>query len=532
MWSLEPEGIDAVRGVAGAVDLQVHMIRHGLETDQPALAYRALARARELLALGALPTPNYDPELQVALAAARLHAREGEFHLADAALRSAEVHVLGATPEAAWYAAEAQGVVAELAGDADMARTAFARCAELAAEIDDPDLLRQSRVRLAAALLATGDCAGAAALAEQDHDAPEYWTRLNSRLLAGMADACAGRPQEALQAYAAAESLLAPGAPADFAARLGLEQSRALTAMGQRREAFAALRRVRASLAGADSRNTTDVGAAFNRGIVRETAEAMIGLLHDEPGLVGRGEALATARELAAWAGGRAIVPAQGPRLEFFVGRDRSFGWVLSADRADQQWWELLPAGDLPALIEAVTTDLGYPGREIDDAALARLGEALLGPLAGRWSRDEVLEIVPDGALGALPWAALPWRGLGGEAMRPALEQGPLVLLVGAGRARTTAPDAREGALVIGADDAGIEAGGRLHYAEAEAKAVAALLSAEPVELLLGSTDAPADLLAAMGKSCRTIHLASHAQVYEGADGHSAIHISGVGGSP
>ena len=527
LWTLAVQDVESVPDRAQTIQLEINLIRQGLETNRPDLAYRALARARELDPEGLPRSQTFDTALHLMLAAAQLHARQGEYLLADAQMRRAEERSATANLQTAWFVSDTRGKVAREAGDGVTARRAIRRCVALADTLGEPDLMRRSRVRLGVALLADGRYAEAESLVSADRDAPEYWTRLNARLVTAMALAGGGDHGAALVAFAAADTVLGTDAPADLAVRLGLERGRSLAAVGRHHEAHDMFQAMRRTLDDPAAAATTELGQSFNRHIRREVAEALLGLLHDYPRNAGPPGAPAASREVAAWARRSTPTRTSGPRVEFFVGAARAFVWVTRGGGEAYHWEELPSPGELAELTEAVTTDLAYPGREVDVGATSRLGEALLGSLADRWPAETTLEIAPDGCLAAVPWAALPWPATG----QPALQHGPLVITVGALAETRTAP-VGNGLLAVGVDSGAVDGAPRLGQAEAEARAVAGAWQGGPVDLRVGAAGSLAGLLAGGLKGYRAIHISSHARVYEGADGHSAIHVAGDGALP
>lgn len=98
--------------------------------------------------------------------------------------------------------------------------------------------------------------------------------------------------------------------------------------------------------------------------------------------------------------------------LEYFLGESRSFLWAASSGRLEV--FELAPRARLEeaarsahALLAAEDRTLAGPQAE---AALAELSRLLLAPVEDRLAGRRLL-IVPDGALGYVPFAALPGTG-------------------------------------------------------------------------------------------------------------------------
>ncbi len=524
---LAVSGRDAFSGNWGRIELDVSLALQGLETDRPDLAYAALARARRILAEGDVAaTTTYDPMLHVELASAQLHAQQGEYHLADACLRAAEARAHLATSESLWYLSNTRGLVATAVGDGPTAVEAFTRCLDIGLDQGDPDMIRRSRLRLAQAMLAEGRPADAESLVVDGLGAAEYWTRVHAHLVTGMARSRAGRPADALAVLTTCHDLIGPDAPAGLRARVDLERGRALAALGRSQDAYDLLSATRGRLAVPETGEAAGLNESFNAHIVREVAEVLLGLLVDRPGLVGRRTVAEDARRIASWARGADTGRITGPRLEFFVGDERAFAWWTPGPDDRWQWRELPMRSQQEDLVAAVITDMSYPDREIDADAVVRLGDLLLSPLSGRWRRGDVLEIVPDGMLHNVPWPALSWHADGAPEPVTALAHGPLVLIAGP-PAVVSARTRDGGLLAVGCDDTNDQGTGRLRQAEAEARAIAALWRGGPVDLRVGREASVEDLLAGAMRHRRAIHLSSHATVYEGDAGHTAIHMTG-----
>ncbi len=519
----------------GAFDALLGLIRQGLETGRPDIVYPALARARTFDPDKLPQSANYDPLRSLEEIAARFHTLQGELHLADAALARARERLDGASPDAVWYFTEAEARLARAAGDLARAAASFAACEDVAVSLDNPDLVRSSRVQLGSVLMEQGRYAAAESLFAQDRDAPEFWNALNANLMIGMCRTRDGRPSEALQALSAADSLLGGDSAPDLLARLRVEQGKALSGLGRDAEALQALqdaRDVRQRVLPAGQ--ATEVGQAFGVAIDREIAEATLAVLWRSPELRPSRGAMDFVRAVAAAGrgGGAPDRPAHRarPRVEYFVGERRAFVWVLPAGGGAARWLELPEPARLAGLVEAARVDMSYPGRAVDAAAAAALGRHLLRPVLASWPEGAALEVLPDGPLRELPWAALPVGDEGG-AHQVALERGPLVL-VSERAARAPAAAGRERLLAMG-QDAGDDGagGGRLAAAEAEARAVADLWPGE-ADLRLGAAARWTDLRGGGGAGYRAVHIASHSRLYEGAEGQSCLYLAGQDDEP
>ncbi len=522
----------------GALESWIDLVAHGLETDRPDLAYHALAEARKIPLGPMQPSASYDPVLQLESVAARFHARQGELQLADTALARARIRRPDATPDAAWYLYQAEGLVATEAGDKEAAWRAYTTCEDLAQKTGNPDLIRRSHLQIGAHLLAKGSYAAAESLFHSDLNAPEYWTKLNARLLTGMCRSRSGNPLAALSVFASVDSLLGPNAPRDLNSRLRLEQGRALAALDRPREALRRLQESKQSHSQEKMVNATNIGQSFNVLIEREIAEEVLILLFANPDFLSGEERLTRSFEIAAWgrsssqSGNRTLeksalkkaVANRNTRIEFFVGRYHAYMWIFGPEGATPLWRALPAPQQLADLANAVETDMSYPGRDIDHVAAAQLGHQLLQPAMQFWDEDTTLEILADGPLTGLPWAALPVNK--NAVSGPAISWGSLVLV--AGTSTQAERKASTALLVLGTNgDADPTSKMVLTRAEAEAVTVANLWP-DHVDLRLGDDARWAELRTGGSAGYKAIHIASHTRVYEGADGRSTIHMAGL----
>ncbi len=195
------------------------------------------------------------------------------------------------------------------------------------------------------------------------------------------------------------------------------------------------------------------------------------------------------------------------------------------------------------------------PGARARDERLgARLSELLLGPLAGRLGTRRLV-IVPDGALHALPFAALPEPGPGATSVgaRRALlvehhevSSLPSASVLALLRAPRPAREARDTTRITiladpvfgGADARRMPAAARpaeaapaqdvlprLPGSAREARAIARLAGAGQARLLLGF-EASVENLAREAPRSRILHLATHARVDAERPRLSALHLS------
>ncbi len=509
-------------------ELQISLIRQGLETGRPHLYYQALERARELNPAALQRTPEFDPPMEFDVAAARVAAREGDLRLAEKHLELAEQRreLLGAAEW--WQVVRTRAHLADLAGDPVSAIEHYAECLRIAQEYSLADLIKRSRVFYGLCLLDAGRFVEAEQAALQNRDAPQKWTRLNAWLLTGMALAGQERHREALLAFEGARSQVEGLVPDEYRWRLIYERSRSNAALGDRQTAFAGYQSVYENLPREIHLVADEAVRAYNQNLRAEVAEAMIGMLADDAGLV-RENAAELTSEVAAWGRGLAHVPwvADRPEIRYFLGRENAYAWW--SEDGELSWRKLASAERINSLARATYADLSYPGREVDHSTIQDLAQCLLGPVADL-PTHKTLTIVPDGYLFNLPWAALPVAD-----DMTLVERGPLVIrppFDRGTRGRRDSPNVNR-LLAIGFDgiESETETGPVLREAEAEARRIAELWSPAPVDLLTGTEAGKIDLLHRDLSGYRALHLATHTTVSSGRDGLSAIRMAGQAGA-
>lgn len=197
--------------------------------------------------------------------------------------------------------------------------------------------------------------------------------------------------------------------------------------------------------------------------------------------------------------------------LDFFVEPDEVFIFVLRPDGLSLERVAMGRA-ELVRLVEAARR----PGRPVPEeepitrafeAATARLGEELLGPLEPRLSSAERLFVVPNAELHNLPFAALRLAGRPLVRERAVSVLPAVEILLSARRRSHEEPGA---ALVVGDPAAGPEFE-RLPGADREARRVAGILG-DAATLLVGG-HALESAARARAEDVRVIHLAAHARV-------------------
>lgn len=239
--------------------------------------------------------------------------------------------------------------------------------------------------------------------------------------------------------------------------------------------------------------------------------------------------------------------------LVYALGARRST--LFAVTRAQLEAHVLAAREPLEAATHATLTawrQLDPGARALDERLGATLSELLLGPLAGRLGTKRLV-IVPDGALHALPFAALPEPGVGAAGTRRAplierhevltLPSASALALLRAPRKAGSAHDATRITLladpVFGSDDARLvrqtvradvepaaePALPRLPGSAREAQAIARLAGAGRARLLLGF-EATRDALVHAAPRSAVLHLATHAHVDAARPRLSALQLS------
>ena len=526
-----------------AFSMLLEQVQQGLETGHPDVVSRGLAQASAMVPTLAR-TNSYNPELHLAQLAAVFHARQGDHLQADVQLAYAQAQIdAGATEHARWDQAYRTGEVAELAGDAERAARAFSEALERALQLEASDLAHRSRIRLGHVLLNQKRYRRARELLVGSTEVEEYWPRLSAHLFLGMVENRAGVPRSALDHLEVAGRLLHPDAPRDLTHRLHLEHGRSLATLGRPREALAAYRRLDFDAAAdGGSRTDNELIKAFNRPYHLEYAEAVIGLLYDNPELSGETPAVFETLAIAESARWRAepmgpapdsadleslVVPPGSAVAVYFMGESASFAW-FGAD-GDWELHRFAEHEQLTRLVENTLIDMESPRRRVHWEGAGEPARVLLDPVESRWLADRPLYLMASGRLSMLPWSALPWSGSGEEGSSRILDHGPLVYLAGLASLAGIdgrPDDPRQGRLLsLGID--GAESGHRLRHAETEARAVAALWPSGGAELRCGERANWRSVTGNDLKSFDMIHLATHARITQGVPGHSSLRLAG-----
>ncbi|MFH1841883.1 MAG: CHAT domain-containing tetratricopeptide repeat protein [bacterium] len=560
--SLLAEASEGVTAAGLAVDeakLLLKLLRQGLETGQADVAYRTIARLKELREVLRDSDPAQNLLADFEIASADFLARQGEFRLAAEAVERADQAVeIGGGTDMQWSAQRSAGELALLRGDHGSAREAFAACLELAEQGNTPDLLARSRFHLGHIYLLANRFEDARQLfASQDIDTAfggRFRTRLSSRLFLGLTFSREGRHQEAMAHYEEVQALTVDRSPSDLLARLYVESAISLSALGRTRQAEQSLLRVLTMLHRDSGHNQVAELRTFSGDLRRDALEGLIGLYHDDPDLLGEMDlgrhTLLLVEENLRNAGrpdvgseirgqlDRLLARADSPLLTFFVGRARSFAWVVADGVV-----ELTPIPgrrDLNGLLAAPLCDMENPARPVEPAVARSLSRILLGPLGKRWREGQTLHIVPDDLLFALPWAGL----LLPEQMHSApdklaLYHGPIVeapsLRAFALEMSTSGPHGapeRRPLLALGLDSAVDGRGAArddvpLRHAEKEASQIAALWPADNAELVVGEEARWLQVEARGLDRFGVIHVATHAAAHQGLPSRSTLRFAG-----
>lgn len=422
------------------------LLAEALETGQADLAYRTIARLQVLRPALQNTRPDQNRVADFEIASADFLARQGEFRLAAAALERALVAIRARGGEdKEWEYWRSAGELSVWRGDLPAAQGHFTNCLEIAQRRGDVDLLARSRFHLGSVLLEAGRWSEARALfADSRADSAyggRFRTRLSSLVFLGTAWSRAGNPREALRELSQAEALCTERTPADLVARLRIEIGRAHAALGDATAAERALLQALHLLRGERGRTQIEELRSLGSDAVRDATEALLALFsgnaaqNRRAGFEWRSFWLAeAARRGETEEAGQspadlerrllALTRAEGPVVAFFVGRERSFAWVI--DGRTIEWRSLPGRREIASLVTPVVADMTQPARAVDRAAARALAEMLLGDLGLRWRAGATLHILADDLLFAVPWAALPLSDEpGGTAV--ALDRGPIV---------------------------------------------------------------------------------------------------------
>jgi CHAT domain-containing protein/tetratricopeptide (TPR) repeat protein len=526
--------------------LLLELIPAAIEMGWADRAYAWLARVEELE--NSLHDGGFDQNLRAdfAILTTRLLAYQGEFGRAVEALARADKEVAIGGGEGKYLELKIlTGELAALREDLDSAREAFSEGLILAEASGRPEQISTCRFRLANVLLEEGKHERLRALfatpSGVEDFGPRFRNRLSSMLWLGMSAANEGDHRRALERFKQALDLCSPHSPSDLVARLKIEQSRSLAALGRASEAQKILEALHGSLAPNTARSGLAELQMFQSTALRDATEILIGIYLDHPRMAGN-RSLGELTQHFAWpcfSEGRDFPPdtAGDLQLMFFVGQDRSFAWVTGSTGIAIH--ELPGRQELRHELRPLLADMTTPGRPIDRPIAEAVSVALLGPLADAWQAGETLYILPDGLLRDVPWAGLflppefgSWAG------RSALEFGPIVEF------RATAPRQPEirpvsaralSLLAVGCDVGGSADGesslSSLRRAELEARRTAESWPGTGTVLRVGAEASWGNLASLDLQEFGVIHLATHAVTYPGQSHRSTLRLAAAGGA-
>jgi CHAT domain-containing protein/tetratricopeptide (TPR) repeat protein len=201
--------------------------------------------------------------------------------------------------------------------------------------------------------------------------------------------------------------------------------------------------------------------------------------------------------------------------LEYFLGRQRSFLWVVSSERVDSV--SLPPQAAIEkaarALVARVTAREPYAE---ESRALARL---LLGPAQSRVARARRIVVAGDGLIEAIPFSLL----------LPDIDLSYLPSAPALALRRAAPPGVTSKTLALLADPAFTSAGpdlARLRFSRLEADAISALVPAQLRTVAIDTAASRRFLTATPLRDFRILHLATHALLDDRHPELSAIALS------
>ena len=509
--------------------LLLEMVPSALEMGRPDLAYEWLGEVDKVK--DSLPRRTFDGNFlaDYEILSARLLAEQGETLLAAAALDRARVAVETVGGEGKQWLLEAQtGELALRRHDLRRAEEAFVACLGLALQGTDTRQLARSRFQLGQLYLDQGQFESARAmfgsLGKSEYFGHAYRTSLTSLLLMGMTQARQGQRAKALQSYNQGLARFNPDSPADIVLRFHLARGQSLSKLGQYQAAAKELQGVLTTVAATPQLVKFDDLPVFRTDIARSTREALVHNLLAENRFSPQQLATATLDQAYPGLAGRlAQTKVDGPALVFFLGDEASWAWWVSQDRITLR--QLPGRRALQNLIRPVLVDLSQPGRPVDQERMQQLAATLLGTDGDLWPAATPLTLVLVGILRQVPWAALPLPG----AEQMVLDRGPLREIDPGQRiprpSETVAP--RDLSLMaIGCNRPGGTDLPTLRQAEAEARQVHQSWRGNGAELATGAAANWASLLAGGVENSGVIHLATHAEVHQGAARRSTLRLA------
>ncbi len=533
--------------VEEAIKVHVSLIESGLERGRPDLVHRSLSQVDSLRNLGIESDGQIKVDLQADLVIAEFYTRQNDFARAEIHLDAA-THSLGHSdsPTARWALLRTQGLLARQRGDLTSALTYFQNGFEIIKNIENPDILANSRFLLGSALLENERFPEALELfpphSEKELYGGHFRTRLASQLFRGLTLARSGQHQKAAEQFQLVLKICSPWSPMDLVARTQMELGRTMIQLQKPEAAAEHLHLAWNLLLELGRAEDTSLGQVFLNDLRRDTTESLISLYLQWPktaptknpaaDTLNLWNHLASNADQSNW--NQNAQPKWHPgQAVFFIGNQSSYRWLIGNDGIKIS---ILPsAAELEPMVLPVLGDLSQPGRAIPTQAMVKLSRVLLSESAPYWPADQTLYLVTDGLLDGLPWIALPLpQSYNTDTGTPLLFRGPVVNSLIPVRKLSASPSiafVNSGSiLAIGANSSGQNEWDDLVHAEEEAKSIGELWPKQNATILLGKNATWKALTNLDLRSYNTIHLASHAKVYRGLPEQSYLVFSGAHG--
>jgi tetratricopeptide (TPR) repeat protein len=527
------------------IRLHIQLIKGALEQGRPDLMHQSVIQVDSLYNAALATGGNVKIRGEDDLLIAEFYTHQGEFARASFHLDRAATTLAGSdSPYARWELLRSQGLLARQRGDLKTASELFASGHEAINNLNNPDLQARSRFLLGSALLDNGQPLQARELFPADEGDQQFGgrfrTRLASQLFRGMTFARANDQEEAVRQFQIALGLCSPWSPADLVARTHLELGQALVALNKTPEASRHLHQAWDILAYLDTnrgQNTLLTGV-FHGDLRRHAVETLISLYLARPETAPTPHPAQASLNL--WgqllrsrhdSGFSASPPNwESGQLVYFIGNKSSYRWDVDSEGISVQ---ILPAADkLEELMSPVLSDFQRAGRSISTVPANRLSGVLLADTENTWPRNGTLQLVCDGKLGSLPWAALPQpSSFGDEAGQPLLQRGALVHRLipleatGQSTGQTPSSPGRK-LLAVGANTSDGTDLADLNHAEDEAEAIGERWTKGNTTTLLGKKATWKAMKELDLASYSAIHLASHARIYPSLPNQSYLVLS------